>query len=115
MFLKWSASVFVFLLACGQAEAQSRSAEGSPFALHAGVGYAEVPDTDFEVVQALSGQEGISRALVTLGLVTNLAEQGVQPVPDQVFRGTGDRILYSGVQQERKWGLFVAASFGVLQ
>jgi hypothetical protein len=57
----------------------------------------------------------IARALVTVGLATRLVDQGVGAVPDAVFRGSGDRVMYSSVQPEREWGFFVAASVGVMQ
>jgi hypothetical protein len=61
------------------------------------------------------GTLGISRTLVTLGVATMLVEQGVGPAPDNVFRGTGDRTLFSSLERGRKWAVFVAVSFGVIQ
>jgi hypothetical protein len=140
----------------------------SPFALHAGAAYARVPDSDFEVVRALSGQDlfsqvkardsvadvvvfvsqrlspaqnvgprgyaslgtglrdpgatiylggsiAFSRAFATAGIATTLVEHGVGAVPDQVFRGSGDRLLYASLDRTREWGFFVAVSFGVVQ
>jgi len=53
-----SALVLAFLMGGQNALAQqSSSAAGSPFALHAGVTYAQVPDADFETVGSLSGQD----------------------------------------------------------
>ena len=63
----------------------------------------------------LGGSVGVSRALVTVGLSTRLVEEGVGPVPDQIFRGSGDRILFAGLQQEREWGFFAAITFGLIQ
>lgn len=157
----------LFALVSSHADAQQLSGT-SPVALHAGVAYARLPDTDFETVRALSGQDlfsqvkaresrgdfvvfvsqrlwadggdgarvyasvgtalrdagsvlylggsvGVSRALVTAGLSTRLVEEGVGPVPDQVFRGSGDRTLFAGLQQEREWGFFAAITFGLIQ
>jgi hypothetical protein len=61
------------------------------------------------------GSLGASRALVTLGAATALVDSGVLPAPDLVFRAGGDRTLFGGVTRNRKWGFFVAISFGIVQ
>ena len=149
------------------AQAPAPATRGSAFALHAGATYARVPDTDFEIVQALSGQDlfsqtearentldfavfvsqrlwasqtggarayatlgtgtrapgsilylggsvAASRALVTAGVATTLVEEGVQAVPDDVFRGS-TRTLFADLQRRREWAFFAAVSFGLIQ
>jgi hypothetical protein len=60
--LRLSLLVLAFTLVCNDAAAQGTASSGdSRFALHAGVAYARVPDADFEVVQALSGQDLFSQ------------------------------------------------------
>ena len=61
------------------------------------------------------GSLGVSRALVTAGFATTLVEQGVGPVPDQVFPGGVDRTLFAEVERTREWGFFVAVSVGLIQ
>ena len=58
---------------------------------------------------------GVSRALVTAGLATTLAEQGTRAVLDQVFPGSGNRTLFAQVERTREWGFFVAVSIGLIQ
>ena len=61
------------------------------------------------------GSVGVSRAFVTAGLATTLVEQGVGPVVDQVFPGSGERRLFGDVERTRAWGFFVAVSVGIVQ
>ena len=61
------------------------------------------------------GSGGVSRALVTAGAATTLIEQGTGPVFDQVFPGSGERLLFGDVERTREWGFFVAVSVGLVQ
>lgn len=63
----------------------------------------------------LGGSAGISRTLVTAGLATATVDEGVQPVPDQIFRVGADRTLFARLQRTRDWGFFIAVSFAVVQ
>jgi hypothetical protein len=63
----------------------------------------------------LGGSIGASRALFTVGVATALVESGVQPVPDVVFPTTQQRTLFGSLERTRHWGLFVAASIGLVQ
>jgi hypothetical protein len=51
---------FLVLMCLASSGAAAQSA-GSPFALHAGAAYGRVPATDFETVNALSGQDLFSQ------------------------------------------------------
>lgn len=61
------------------------------------------------------GSIGVSRTFVTVGAVTSVVEHGAGSVPDDVFRGAGNRTLFAATQRSRQWGLLLAVSFGVLQ
>jgi hypothetical protein len=61
------------------------------------------------------GSVGVSRALVTAGAATTLVEQGIGPVFDQVFPGSGERLLFGDIERTREWGFFVAVSVGLVQ
>ena len=61
------------------------------------------------------GSLGVSRALVTAGIATTLVERGTIPVSDQVFPGSGERLLFGEVERRREWGFFVAVSVGLVQ
>jgi hypothetical protein len=61
------------------------------------------------------GSLGVSRALVTAGVATTLVERGTIPVFDQVFPGSGERLLFGDIERRREWGLFVAVSVGLIQ
>jgi hypothetical protein len=61
------------------------------------------------------GSVGISRAFVTAGVATTLVEQGVSPIGDQVFPGSGNRPLFAGLERTRKTGFFIAVSVGLIQ
>jgi hypothetical protein len=63
----------------------------------------------------LGGSIAFSRAFATLGVATTLVEQGVGAVPDQVFRGSGDRTLFASLDHTRDWGFFMAVSFSLIQ
>jgi hypothetical protein len=62
----------------------------------------------------LGGSVGVARALLTIGAATALVERGMDPVPDAVFRGSGDRTVYARVGRAREWGFFTALSFAIL-
>jgi hypothetical protein len=59
----------------------------------------------------LGGSVGVRRTLVTVGASTATIQKGINPVPDQVFRGVSDRSLFAGLDRERKWGLLIGVSF----
>jgi len=59
----------------------------------------------------LGGSVGFRRTLVTVGASTATIQKGINPVPDQVFRGVSDRSLFAGLERERKWGLMIGLSF----
>jgi hypothetical protein len=63
----------------------------------------------------LGGSIAAARAFLTVGLATALVDAGVQPVPDAVFPSTQTRTLFGGLSRTRQWGVFLAASFAVLQ
>lgn len=48
------------------------------------------------------------------GAATTLVEEGVDPVTDEVFGGSGERTLYAGLRSAREWGVFVAIAFGLI-
>jgi hypothetical protein len=62
----------------------------------------------------LGASVGFSRAFATAGVATRLVERGEAVVPDQIFRGTGDRVLFASLDRTREWGFFVAVSFGLI-
>ena len=66
-------------------------------------------------VLQFGGSLGVSRALVTAGVATTLVAQGTGPVFDQVFPGSGERLLFGEVERTREWGFFVAVSVGLVQ
>ena len=164
--MRYSSILVLMCLVSSEAAAQTSAV--SPVALHAGIAYTALADTEFEAVQALSGQDlfgavreresradfgvfvsqrlwsgegggigayatlgtnvsrpgdvlflggslSVSRAMVTVGGATGLVAEGVSPVRDEVFRGSGDRGLFATVWDRREWAFFAAVSFAVLR
>ena len=79
-------------------------------------GYATVGTgvNDPGSVVYLGGSAGFSRTLVTVGAATSMIKRGLNPVRDSVFGGTGDRVLFSSLDRQRKWGFFIGLSFAVI-
>lgn len=58
---------------------------------------------------------GVARALLTAGASTAVVPEGIGPVSDEVFGGTGDRPLFARLDRAREWGAFLAVSFGLIR
>ena len=59
--MRSSLLMVAFCLACTDAAAQATAPDPSPVALHAGVAYAALSETEFEAVQTLAGQDLFSQ------------------------------------------------------
>ena len=66
-------------------------------------------------VLLLGGSIATSRAFLTAGIATALVDAGGQPVPDAIFPTNQTRTLFGSLSRTRQWGVFLAASFAVLQ